>query len=166
MFAEQAVQIKVTGGRLTSLVIREAMHYFLYQHRTGNQQRSAQSSTVHGEQSLKDLNAQNRPLNHVEVNSQDVENIRRELNRYGVDFSVLQEKDGTFQLYFKAQDIDRVHQGMENCVKNFDRTAGRKPMEEQLGSAVREARERNAANEAKRAMEKAAEKAVQKEVTL
>ena len=63
---------------------------------------------VHGEQSLKKLNLQNSEIQAIPITDEDIKNLKKQLNRYSVDFSVLKEPDGTMQVYFKAQDVDRV----------------------------------------------------------
>lgn len=163
MLADQAVQITVSADRITAGILRSIMREYVYQYHKNSQKPSA----VHGEQSLEELNAQGRQLEHVDLKDEDIQAVRQELRRYGVDFSIKKEPDSdTYHLFFKSQDIDRVHLGLEKVVKRFDRTSNRTPMEEQMKAATQEAQERNTAHDAQRAAEQAVKRAVQREAEL
>lgn len=163
MLADQAVQISISTDRITAEILRAVIREYVYRLHT----KSRQSSAVHGEQSLEDLNAQGKQLESVELKDEDVQNIRQELKRYGVDFSVMKEPDSdTYRLFFKSQDVDRVYLGLKKWVKDFNRAASRTPMTEQLQNAAKEAQERNTAHETQRAAEQAVKRAVQREAEL
>lgn len=163
MLADQAVQITVSADRITAGILRTVMQEYVYQYHMN----SRQSSVTHGEQSLEELNAQGKQLEHVDLKDEDIQAVRQELRRYGVDFSIMKEPDSdTYHLFFKAQDIDRVRLGLEKVVKDFDRTLNRTPMEEQMKAATQEAQERNAAHDAEKAAEQAVKRAVQREAEL
>lgn len=163
MLADQAIQISISTDRITAEILRTVIRECTYRHHM----KSRQPAAVHGEQSLEDLNAQGRQLENVELKDQDVQNIRRELKRYEVDFSIMKEPDSdTYRLFFKSQDVDRVYLGLKKWVKDFDRTAGRTPMAEQMQHAAKEAQERNAAHDAARAAEQTVKRAVQQEAAL
>ena len=102
----------------------------------------------HGEQSLKSLNTQGRQIESVEMAGEDMKAFRRELRRYAVDFSVTREGgDGPYQVYFKAQDVDRVYTGLRKCLESFAGAGERKPIREVMRQAVEKAKERQAARE-------------------
>lgn len=75
---------------------------------------------VHGKQSLRKLNQQNREIQAIPITDADIKVLKKQLNRYSVDFSVLKEPDGTMQVYFKAQDVDRVYNALKHIVKNLN----------------------------------------------
>lgn len=159
MLADQAVQITVNAGHLTGTVVQIALQQFMYRRLCGG----SRDGIVHGEQTLEQLNAQGRELKHVEIHEEDLQAVRDALKHYGVDFHVMKdEKSGTYYLFFKAQDIDRVHMGIEQYVKDL----GRSPMEEQIKDAAQEAQERNDVREAAQELKRAVEKVVQQGVEL
>lgn len=143
MLADQSVQISVNAERLTGEAVRLALQKFLQR----------RDKPAHGEQTLEELNAQNRELRHADFDKTDLESIRRELKHYAVDFHVMQAPDGSYQLFFKAQDIDRVYEGVRQYVRDLERPY----MDTQIKDAAKEADARNAA-----AAEKAAEKAAER----
>lgn len=100
---------------------------------------------VHGQQSLKKLNRQDKALENVELFGKDIAVFRKELKRYEVDFSVKKNKEtGEYTVFFKSQDINRVHKGLENVVKNFDKEEKKKPMKETMEQAEQKAQEKAA----------------------
>ena len=76
---------------------------------------------THGKQSLRKLNLQNRELVSYDFMGADMQALRRELRRYNVDFAVMKgEEPGTYKVFFKAQDAQRIYTVVSNVVKNFD----------------------------------------------
>ncbi len=70
-----------------------------------------------GKMKLKKLSASGRKLSNLPIDKKDVRNVKKEMSRYKVDFSLKYDvvKD-SYMLFFKEQDIDRVNLAMENCV--------------------------------------------------
>lgn len=99
----------------------------------------------HGEQSLKTLNLQNRELSSMDVAGSDVKQLGRMLKKYAVDFAVEHDKgSGTYTLYFKAQDRDRLNRGLKECLKDYDRAVrDKKPVKETVEEAQKEAAARS-----------------------
>lgn len=157
MLADQAVQISVSAEQLTGEIVRAVLQRYIFR------LRFPKENAVHGEQSLEDLNAQNRELKRELIDQENLEPIRRELKRYAVDFHVMKDPDGgPYQLFFKAQDVERVHEGLQRYVKDL----GKPPMEEQVKDAAKEADARNAAHDAAKEVEQVMKKAVEKEAEL
>ena len=106
-------------------------------------------ATVHGEQPLKKLNLQNRPLESVEITDKDIKAFRRQLNMHSVDFNVQKDKTtGHHTVYFKGQDVDRIHVALEKCIKNLSlEKSARQPFREVVANAIQKATERNALNQ-------------------
>lgn len=77
----------------------------------------AMQGRSYGQQSLAELNRQNRQLASVDVNDRTLRLVKRQLNQYSVDFSVTKDKDsGRMYLWFKGQDVDRIQTALENCI--------------------------------------------------
>lgn len=164
MLTEQGIELMVKAERMNGSVLRMAMQQYLLNRRVGSRARSpAQGNDIrHGEQTVEDLNRQNRPLKHMDLEKKtdpDLAVIRREFNRYGVDFSIVEEKEeGVFRVFFKAQDADRIEMAMDKVNDAFSRP----PMDEQLKDAVAEAEDRNAAHNLEKTMEQEVKKAAEK----
>ena len=50
---------------------------------------------------------------------------------------------GTFSVFFKAQDVDRVYSGLEKCVEQFSKSEKRRSLHDRLEDAKRESQARN-----------------------
>ena len=138
---EQAVRVSVKTAEISFRVLKNLIETML-----ANRER-----TQHGEQKLSKLNLQNRQLESVEINDSDLKALRRELNKYSVDFSIFKERNSeNHTVYFKGQDVDRVYQGLSNCIKNFDKESLKKPVKEKL----KDAEQRSAQRESERPKQK------------
>ena len=101
-------------------------------------------STKHGQQSLQALNKQGRQLESVNIPSEDIKEFRRQLNRFNVDFSIMRDRGtGENAVFFRAQDVDRVYQGLEGCLKwmFLDKVGTQKSIKDVMENAVRKAEE-------------------------
>ena len=127
-----AVKIVVTTAHLSAHLVRAAVRTYL---------RHRQQAKHQGEQSLKNLNAQGKQLDHVDISRSDLREIRAQMKKYAVDFSVLREPGtDTYHLYFKAQDADRLFQGMEKAAAAW--TKDQDVSREQPQDKVKEPREK------------------------
>ena len=82
---------------------------------------------VHGKQSLKRLNLQNRELSSIPISDEDMKAMKREFKSYSVDFSIYRDKaDDTTHIFFKAQDVDRVYAALTHIVKNMDQSQSKR----------------------------------------
>ncbi len=105
---------------------------------------------AHGQQSLQKLNSQGRQLESVVLPEKDFGVLRRELNRNAVDFSVKKDRaSGEYTFYFKGQDIDRVHKGLEKCIQGLEKDASRKSVKEVMEHASKKASEQSVNRDAK-----------------
>lgn len=134
---DQAVHVTWRGSEITLKVLKALILEMLKNH---NQMK-------HGEQSLKKLNLQNKQLESVKITQSDIRQFRGELKNHAVDFNIKKDKEtGEFNVFFKAQDVDRVYKGLEKVVKDFDKT--KKPVKETVEQAKQKAEERTANREA------------------
>lgn len=117
MLEEQAVHVEVSAvrdiGQMLFSVLRQIVAIGQWHSQQPN----------HGMQSIKQLNAQNRELKEVEIDNSTVKEVKRQLRGYAVDFSIFKDTDEKLHLWFKGQDIDRVHRAIGNCVENLVKSA-------------------------------------------
>lgn len=131
---ESTVQVMYKGANIT-LDILKSLIQTLVQNR---------DKITHGEQSVKKLNLQGKQLESVKLSGEDIKTFKRELKRHGVDFSVMKDRTtGEYSVFFKAQDIDRVYNGLEKCIKGFvaEKVKERKPIKEAMENAKKKAAE-------------------------
>lgn len=131
---EQAVQVEWKVTRVTATAFIGLIQQLLRQ----------RDQVGHGQQSLKKLNLQGKKLEQVEIPGEDVRALRRELNRYAVDFSITRNAaNENYMVYFKSQDVDRVYTGLKKCVENLRERQGRKPVREVMKEAHQRAENRD-----------------------
>lgn len=116
MNEEQAIRIqcnvlKNTGlvtGRMVLAMIRAALR--------------SRTSTAYGQQSLTKLNRQNRSLEKKELSDKTLRQVQKKLKEYSVDFSILRDKKhGTFEVWFKGQDVHRINEALRDCIAELDK---------------------------------------------
>ena len=131
---EQAIEVEWSATKVTAKTIKEIIQALL----------AGRNELSRGSQSLKKLNLHERQLESVELSGNDIRAFRRELNKYAVDFAVMKNKGtGTFSVFFKAQDVDRVYSGLEKCVEQFSKSEKRRSLHDRLEDAKRESQARN-----------------------
>lgn len=115
---EQAVMVMYkTGSEITLTMLKVIIRNLLEKNNT----------LQHGEQSMKALNMQGKRLEHMELPGQDIKEFRKALRKYAVDFSVLQDKTaGTYSVFFKSQDTDRIYAGLKSVLKEAVAETGKK----------------------------------------
>ncbi|MDR2043214.1 MAG: PcfB family protein [Clostridium sp.] len=146
--SEQAVRIAWKGGEITVKALLA-----LIRQMTENRGRIR-----HGRQSLSRLNLQGKQLEQLELAGEDMKSFRRELNRYAVDFSVMQDRaSGNRTVFFKGQDVDRVYAGLQKCAQWLP-PAGRRPVREALKDAAERAAQRAAERREAPGREKSADR--------
>lgn len=89
-----------------------------------------------GLQSIQTRDAQNKELVSVELDRKDAKQVANELKGYGVDFSIMRNKEGTAHtLFFRAKDsaaIERaLHQYLEKAHRELEKAPGRNANEKQ-----------------------------------
>lgn len=112
-----------------------------------------------GKQSIKNLSKHNVALDSIPVTNIDIKKMTAMLKGYGVDFSVIKNKQtNDFNLFFKATDTAVISAAFEQVINENDRSnddktsdKDKKPLSEQKEEAQEKADKKNA--------EKAAEKA-------
>ena len=107
MIEETAVRVEISAARYASQSILDILRLTV----------QAMQGRSYGQQSLAELNRQNRQLASVDVNDRTLRIVKRQLDQYSVDFSVTKDKDsGRMYLWFKGQDVDRIQTALENCI--------------------------------------------------
>ena len=127
---EEAVKVTWRAGEITLLVLLQLCEMIV----------KNRDRIQHGKQSLSKLKRQGRQLESVNLSGVDIQIFRRELRRYGVDYNIQREKEtGFYHIYFKAQDVDRIHSALEKCVQSYKEGSKRQPIKEVMRAAEQKA---------------------------
>lgn len=144
---EQAIKVEWKAVEITAEALKALIRQLI----------ENKDKIQHGQQSLSKLNLQGKKLEQIELTGEDMKNFRRELNRYSVDFSVMQDRtSGNHTVFFKGQDIDRVYAGLQKCVQDFNK--GKRPIKEVMRDAEEKAEQRAASRQKAPEKEKSADR--------
>ncbi len=105
-----------------------------------------------GKQTVKQLQRKGASVEKVPIASEDLKQLRRELNRYGVDYSLLREKGtGKYTLFFKGQDATLIRTALEKCLgDSVTNRPKRRSIRKILEDAVTRAKQRQEQRSASR----------------
>lgn len=108
--SKKAISITVKSAEINMKVLIKALNLYL------QELKKAQKAPKHGYQSLKKLNRQNYALQDIPLSSQDLRQLKQELNSYGVDYAINRDlsKPNTFKVYFKEKDAVQIENAMKN----------------------------------------------------
>lgn len=145
---EQAIKVEWKAVEITAKALKALIQQLI----------ENKDKIQHGQQSLSKLNLQGKKLEQVELAGEDMKNFRREMNRYSVDFSIMQDRtSGNYTVFFKGQDVERVYAGLQKCVQNFEK-GNKKPIKEVMRDAEERATQRAAERQKAPNKEKSAER--------
>lgn len=159
--AQTTLQITSKAALITADVILEAiraLNNILVTRATTTKVKSnninSEKDLKSGKQPLKYLSKQNVALDSIPVSNIDIKQMTAQLKRYGIDFSVVKNRQtNDFNLFFKGTDTAAISNALEQVVgeRSSDKEESKKPLKEQKDKAQQKADKQNA--------EKAAEKA-------
>lgn len=131
---EHAVEVVMRASKLTAQLVYQAMrelakqpihaikdvrHEHKLRRREMQRQKIQQPKT--GKQHLSKLKEQGKQLSFVALEDKaDLAALKKELNRYKVDFSIVKEGKETFHIFFKAQDAEQLNLAMKHVLKDYD----------------------------------------------
>lgn len=153
--SQQLIRVTMNTARL---LVREIV-FGLVKAAQSMQQPAQPSQHIQGEQSPQDLNAQGRELKIMNLPESHVEELRSELNKYGVDFAV-KPNGASCEVLYKFQDVAQIEAAVQNVLhisaadlsrsgkeaaKSVVQAATKTPLSTRLAAAAKTAAERNAA---------------------
>ena len=101
---QRVVTLIVNCSKLTEQELRKALSKLLAQMKS-----SRQNKQPHGKMSVKQLAAQNRGLQSIEVTDQNIGSFNRIARKYGIDFAPFKAKgQDRYLVFFKGQDADAM----------------------------------------------------------
>ena len=101
---QRVVTLIVNCSKLTEQELRKALSKLLAQMKS-----SRQNKQPHGKMSVKQLAAQNRGLQSIEVTDQNIGSFNRIARKYGIEFAPFKAKgQDRYLVFFKGQDADAM----------------------------------------------------------
>ena len=168
--AQQFIRVSFNTGRPMVQTVLTALMRSIQA--VKEQQQDQQAAQQRGEQTPQDLNAQGREIKIMNLPQENLDALRTELNKYGVDFAVL-PKGKHCEVLYKFQDVAQVEAAVQNVLKTSVADLSRNskdaakaavqeatklPLTDRLAAATKVAAERNAALPVQ-------EKTVEKDIT-
>ena len=105
---EQKVVVQIKGcARLTGAELRRALAQVLIQMK--HQKAAKQIRGPHGKMTVKQLAAQDRGMQSIEVTDRNIGSFNRVARKYGIDFAPFKVKgEDKYLVFFKAPDTDAM----------------------------------------------------------
>lgn len=101
---QRVVTLIVDCAKLTEQELRKALGKLLEQMKSRKQ-----SKQPHGKMTVKELAAQNKGMQSIEVTDKNIGSFSRIARKYGIDFAPFKAKDKKrYLIFFKAQDTDAM----------------------------------------------------------
>ena len=101
---QRVVTLVINCTKLTEQELRKTLGKFLAQIKSKHQNKQP-----HGKMTVKQLAAQNRGLQSVEVTDQNIGSFNRIARKYGIDFAPFKAKgQDRYLIFFKGQDADAM----------------------------------------------------------
>lgn len=101
---QRVLTLIVNSSKLTEKELRKALGKALAQIKTCRQNKQS-----HGKITVKQLAAQNRGMQSVEVTDQNIGSFTRIARKYGIDFAPFKAKgQDRYLVFFKSQDADAM----------------------------------------------------------
>lgn len=87
-----------------------------------------------GEQSIQRLNMKDQTITNIPISEADIKGIRRELKRFGVDFSLMKD-EGKYTVHFIARDSSQIEKAIENYMAKKFRESEKPTLKDRLKAA-------------------------------
>lgn len=149
----EALQLGAKIGRLTAEEIKKALEKLI----ATLKEQAKTPTVVHGEQSLKQLSAQNTGLSSMELKDPNLRQLNREMKKCGIDFAPVKTGKGEYLLFFKGRDADAMTHAFNQYTKKLVKQAEKPSIRKTLSIL----KEKAAAMNAQRAKTKHKDKGVE-----
>ena len=107
---EQKVVVEIKGcARLTGAELRRALAQLLVQLKNQKTKSVQPGKGPHGKMTVKQLAAQDRGMQSIEVTDKNIGSFNRVARKYGIDFAPFKVKgEDKYLVFFKAPDTDAM----------------------------------------------------------
>ena len=125
---QRVVTLIINCAKLTEQELRKALSKLLAQMKS-----SRQNKQPHGKMSVKQLAAQNRGLQSIEVTDKNIGSFNRIARKYGIDFAPFKVKgENRYMVFFKSPDADAMTAAFKEYTAKQVRKAERPSVLEKL----------------------------------
>ena len=127
---EQKVVVEIKGcARLTGAELRRALAQLLIQLKNQKARSAQQGKGPHGKMTVKQLAAQDRGMQSIEVTDKNIGSFNRVARKYGIDFAPFKVKgEDKYLVFFKAPDTDAMTAAFTEYTQKQVRQASRPSM--------------------------------------
>lgn len=115
----EEMQLGAKVANLTVAEIRKAIEKLLAELK----EQKNHPAVVHGQQSLKELAAQNVGLSNMELKDPNLRLLNKEMDKAGIDFSPVKTGKGEYLLFFKGRDADAMTHAFNQYTKKLVKQA-------------------------------------------
>ena len=131
---EQKVVVEIKGcARLTGAELRRALAQLLIQLKNQKARSAQQGKGPHGKMTVRQLAAQDRGMQSIEVTDKNIGSFNRVARKYGIDFAPFKVKgEEKYLVFFKAPDTDAMTAAFTEYTQKQVRQASRPSMLAQL----------------------------------
>ena len=131
---EQKVVVEIKGcARLTGAELRRALAQLLVQLKNQKARSAQQGKGPRGKMTVKQLAAQDRGMQSIEVTDKNIGSFNRVARKYGIDFAPFKVKgEDKYLVFFKAPDTDAMTAAFTEYTQKQVRQASRPSMLAQL----------------------------------
>ena len=127
---EQKVVVEIKGcARLTGAELRRALAQLLLQLKNQKARSAQQGKGPHGKMTVRQLAAQDRGMQSIEVTDKNIGSFNRVARKYGIDFAPFKVKgEDKYLVFFKAPDTDAMTAAFTEYTQKQVRQASRPSM--------------------------------------
>ena len=127
---EQKVVVEIKGcARLTGAELRRALAQLLIQLKNQKARSAQQGKGPHGKMTVRQLAAQDRGMQSIEVTDKNLGSFNRVARKYGIDFAPFKVKgEDKYLVFFKAPDTDAMTAAFTEYTQKQVRQASRPSM--------------------------------------
>ena len=124
---EQKVVVEIKGcARLTGAELRRALAQLLVQLKNQKARSAQQGKGPHGKMTVRQLAAQDRGMQSIEVTDKNIGSFNRVARKYGIDFAPFKFKgEDKYLVFFKAPDTDAMTAAFTEYTQKQVRQASR-----------------------------------------
>ena len=127
---EQKVVVEIKGcARLTGAELRRALAQLLVQLKNQKAKSIQPGKGPHGKMTVRQLAAQDRGMQSIEVTDKNIGSFNRVARKYGIDFAPFKVKgEDKYLVFFKAPDTDAMTAAFTEYTQKQVRQASRPSM--------------------------------------
>lgn len=123
----------VNCAKLTERELRKALVKAMEQMKAEKQKHQLAKENPHGKMTVKQLSAQNKGMQSIEVTKENIGSFNRIARKYGIDFAPFKVKgENRYMVFFKAPDADAMTAAFKEYTAKQTRKAERPSVLEKL----------------------------------